>query len=175
MFFVRPLYHSSVFGLILLCFSLSYRYVDSKRAEKLKDLQEKHTLSESQFQKCEIRKQEISTDLNKSRELMRNQDQLKRNIDDNLNYRKTKAEVDELTQEIESLEQKVLSVGSMSTLEAEHKRHLQEKERVLSEVPDLTCSPFSCSSKPVLFSYTIFSFNVVIFQFIFLCNLKLSE
>lgn len=113
------------------------RYLDSKKVERLKDFQEKHTLSESQLQKCENRKQEISADLNKSKELLRNQDQLKRNIDDNLNYRKTKAEVDQLTHEIESLEEKVLSIGSMSTLEADLKRHLQEKERLLSEVPSL--------------------------------------
>lgn len=97
-------------------------------------MQEKHTLFESQLQKCETKKQEISADLNKSKELLRNQDQLKRNIDDNLNYRKTKAEVDELTSEIESLEEKVLNIGSMSSLEADLKRHLQEKERLLSEV-----------------------------------------
>ncbi|OAY65538.1 DNA repair protein RAD50 [Ananas comosus] len=109
-------------------------YLDSKKVERLKDFQEKHTLSESQLQKCENRKQEISADLNKSKELLRNQDQLKRNIDDNLNYRKTKAEVDQLTHEIESLEEKVLSIGSMSTLEADLKRHLQEKERLLSEL-----------------------------------------
>ncbi|XP_064938273.1 DNA repair protein RAD50-like isoform X1 [Musa acuminata AAA Group] len=109
-------------------------YLDSKKVEKLKDLQEKHTLFESQLQKCETKKQEISADLNKSKELLRNQDQLKRNIDDNLNYRKTKAEVDELTFEIESLEEKVLNIGSMSSLEADLKRHLQEKERLLSEL-----------------------------------------
>nr|CAD1836552.1 unnamed protein product [Ananas comosus var. bracteatus] len=101
---------------------------------KAQGFSRKHTLSESQLQKCENRKQEISADLNKSKELLRNQDQLKRNIDDNLNYRKTKAEVDQLTHEIESLEEKVLSIGSMSTLEADLKRHLQEKERLLSEL-----------------------------------------
>ncbi|URE31784.1 Rad50 zinc hook motif [Musa troglodytarum] len=109
-------------------------YLDSKKVEKFKDLQEKHTSFESQLQKCETKKQEISADLNKSKELLRNQDQLKRNIDDNLNYRKTKAEVDELTFEIESLEEKVLNIGSMSSLEADLKRHLQEKERLLSEL-----------------------------------------
>lgn len=97
-------------------------------------MQERHRLSELQLQRCDTRKQEISTDLNKSKELMRNQDQLKRNIDDNLNYRKTKADVDELAHEIESLEEKVLSIGSMSSLEGDLKKHLQTKERLLSEV-----------------------------------------
>lgn len=86
------------------------------------------------MKKCESRKKEILTDLNRSKELLRNQDQLKRNIDDNLNYRKTKAEVDELTREIELLEEKVLALGGSSAIEAEVKKHLKEKERLLSEV-----------------------------------------
>ena len=65
---------------------------------------------------------------------MRNQDQLKRNIDDNLNYRKTKTEVEELSRDIESLEEKILSIGGVSGFEAELKRLLKEKERLLSEV-----------------------------------------
>ncbi|KAM0935845.1 putative DNA repair protein Rad50 [Dioscorea sansibarensis] len=109
-------------------------YQDSRKGEKLKDLQDKHSLSESQLQKCDSMKQQILADLSKSKELMRNQDQLKRNIDDNLNYRKTKAEVEELACEIESLEEKVLSIGGVSAVEANLKRHLQEKERFLSEL-----------------------------------------
>ena len=97
-------------------------------------MQERHTLSLSQLQKCEARKQDISVELDKSKQLLRSQDQLKRNIDDNLNYRKTKAEVDRLTHDIELLEDNVLSIGSMSTIEADLKRHAQEKERLLSEV-----------------------------------------
>ncbi|PKA59648.1 DNA repair protein RAD50 [Apostasia shenzhenica] len=109
-------------------------YLDSKKAERLKELQDKLSLSKSQMQKCEGKKHEISADLIKSKELLRNQDQLKRNIDDNLNYRKTKAEVDEHSREIESLEEKVLAIGGVSAIEADLKRHLQEKERLLSEL-----------------------------------------
>ncbi|CAA6659879.1 unnamed protein product [Spirodela intermedia] len=109
-------------------------YIDSKKGEKLQELQEKNSASETQLQNCEDRKQEISAELNKSKELLRNQDQLKRNIDDNLNYRKTKAEVEELTHQIESLEDKILSIGGVSAVEAELKRHLKEKERLLSEL-----------------------------------------
>nr|ABV90879.1 DNA repair protein Rad50 [Triticum monococcum] len=108
-------------------------YLDSNKVEKLNELQERHTLSLSQLQKCEARKQDISVELDKSKQLLRSQDQLKRNIDDNLNYRKTKAEVDRLTHDIELLEDNVLSIGSMSTIEADLKRHAQEKERLLSE------------------------------------------
>uniref|UniRef100_A0A1D1XWK9 DNA repair protein RAD50 n=1 Tax=Anthurium amnicola TaxID=1678845 RepID=A0A1D1XWK9_9ARAE len=109
-------------------------YIDSKKGEKLRELQEKHSVSESQLQNCEDRKKEISAELNKSKELLRNQGNLKRNIDDNLKYRKTKAEVDELTHQIEALEDKIMSKGGVSTFEADLKRHLQEKERLLSEL-----------------------------------------
>ncbi|KAL6899887.1 hypothetical protein ACP4OV_006545 [Aristida adscensionis] len=108
-------------------------YLVSKRVDRLNELQEKHSLCQSQLQKCEARKQDISADLNKSKELLQSQGQLKRNIDDNLNYRKTKTEVDRLTRDIESLEERVLSIGSLSTIEADLKRHAQEKDRLVSE------------------------------------------
>ncbi|KAL2318750.1 hypothetical protein Fmac_032626 [Flemingia macrophylla] len=78
-------------------------YSNLKKGDRLKELQEKISLSESQLQSCDTRKQEISAELNKSKDLIQNQDQVKRNID-NLNYKKTKVEVDELTHEIETLE-----------------------------------------------------------------------
>ncbi|KAL5992100.1 hypothetical protein ACLOJK_013014 [Asimina triloba] len=109
-------------------------YLDSKKGERLKELQERQTLSESQLQMCEARKQEISAELSKSKGLWQDQGQLKRNIDDNLKYRKTKSEVDELTHEIETLEEEILKIGGVSAFEADLKKHLQEKERLLSEL-----------------------------------------
>ncbi|GJM85048.1 hypothetical protein PR202_ga01463 [Eleusine coracana subsp. coracana] len=108
-------------------------YLDLKKVERLNGLQEKHSLLRTQLKNCEARKQEISAELNKSKELLQSQGQLKRNIDDNLNYRKTKAEVERLTRDIELLEERVLSIGSMSSIEADLKRHWQEKERLNSE------------------------------------------
>ncbi|CAL5058159.1 unnamed protein product [Urochloa decumbens] len=108
-------------------------YLDSKRVERLNDLQERYSLSQSQLENCEAKKEGISVELNKSKELLQGQGQLKRNIDDNLNYRKKKVEVDRLTRDIESLEERMLSIGSSSTIEADLKRHSQEKERLNSE------------------------------------------
>lgn len=88
----------------------------------------------SQLQTLENTKKEISTDLNKSNGLLCNQTQLKRNIDDNLIYRKTKSEVEVLAREIETLEDKILNIGGISSFEGELERHKQEKERILSEV-----------------------------------------
>ena len=91
-------------------------------------------MSESELQSCDIRLQEILAELNKSKDLIRNQDQLRRNIDDNLNYRKTKADVDNLAHEIELLEERILKIGGVSTFEADLLKLSQERERLLSEV-----------------------------------------
>ncbi|XP_038720675.1 DNA repair protein RAD50 [Tripterygium wilfordii] len=109
-------------------------YYDLKKGERLMELQEKRSLSESQLQRCDTRKEEILAELNKSKDLMRNQDLLRRNIEDNLNYRKTKADVDELAQEIESLEEQILKIGGVSTCEAELVKLSKERERLLSEL-----------------------------------------
>lgn len=108
-------------------------YLDSKKNEKLKELQGRHVLCHSQLQSCMAKQQRISAELNKSKELLQGQGQLKRNIDDNLKYRKTKADVEQLTRDIESLEERLLSIGSLSAIEADLKRHSQEKERLNSE------------------------------------------
>ena len=110
------------------------RYSDLKKGDRLKELQEKKSSSESQLQSFDTRKQEILAELNKSKDLMRGQDQLKRNIEDNLNYRKTKAEVDELAHEIETMEENILKAGRISTVETELQKLSQERERLLSEV-----------------------------------------
>ncbi|KAJ4846048.1 DNA repair protein rad50 [Turnera subulata] len=109
-------------------------YNNSKKDQKLKEMQEKLSLSESQLQTCDTRKQEIVAELNKSKQAILNQDNLRRNIEDNLNYRKTKAEVDELTREIESLEEKILNIGGISAFEAENVKLALERERLLSEL-----------------------------------------
>lgn len=127
-----------------------FRYLDLKKGERLKELQEKKAQAESQLQGCDSRKQEILAELNKSKDLMRNQDQLRRNIEDNLNYRKTKADVDELARDIESLEEQILKIGGVSTVEAEIGKLSQERERLLSEV-----LLFLCLQIKILFFFSI--------------------
>ncbi|ONI28862.1 hypothetical protein PRUPE_1G165000 [Prunus persica] len=126
-------YQQEVVALLALISKIK-QYNDEKKGEKLQELQVNKCLSESQLQSCDTRKQEISTELDKSKELKRNQDQLKRNIEDNLNYRKTKAEVEELSHEIESLEDRILKIGGKSKIEAEFGKLSQERERLLSEL-----------------------------------------
>ncbi|KAM7489114.1 hypothetical protein LguiB_026598 [Lonicera macranthoides] len=109
-------------------------YNDFKKGEMLKELEEKKILSESELQRCESRKRELLAELEKSKDLVRSQSELKRNIDDNLDYRKTKAEVDELAHEIELLDERVLKLGGVSSVEAELKKLADERERLLSEI-----------------------------------------
>lgn len=99
---------------------------------------------ESQLLSCDARKQEISAELNKSKDLMRNQDQLRRNIEDNLNYRKTKAEVDKLTREIDLLQERALEIGGISKFEGELRKISEERERLLSEVCMILTSILLC-------------------------------
>ncbi|CAH2059850.1 unnamed protein product [Thlaspi arvense] len=109
-------------------------YHNLKKGERLNDIQEKQRVGESQLQSSEARKNEITAELNKSKDLMRNQDQLRRNIEDNLNYRTTKAEVEELTREIESIEENIFKIGGISAVEAELVKISRERERLLSEL-----------------------------------------
>lgn len=100
----------------------------------MKELQEKKSLLESQLQSCETRMQEIIDELDKRKDLLRNTDLLRRKIEDNLNYRKTKAEVDELEREIEILEENMLKIGVSDTIQTEHQKLSQDRQRLLSEV-----------------------------------------
>lgn len=109
-----------------------------KKGERLEEVRDKKSQSESQLKSCDTRKQDILQELNKSKDLMRQQDQLRRNIEDNLNYRKTKSDVDELACEIEYLEEKKLKIGGFSAVEAELGKLSQERERLLSEVYEIS-------------------------------------
>lgn len=100
----------------------------------MKALQEKQTLLESELKSFETRRNELSEDLEKSRDLVRNQAELRRNIEQNLNYRKEKARLDELTREIESLEDSVREIGGVSKIESLLLKHSQERESLLTEV-----------------------------------------
>lgn len=120
--------------LVILTILLSIRYNDSRKGERLKELQEKQTLSESELGNSDRRTQEIVAELDKSKELIQKQVEVKRNIEDNLNYRKTRDEIDKLTREVESLEEKMMKIGGVSTIEADLVKLSQERERLLSEV-----------------------------------------
>ncbi|KAH6816239.1 DNA repair-recombination protein [Perilla frutescens var. frutescens] len=104
------------------------------KGDKLKALQEKQALSESEHTSYKTRMNELLKDLEKSRELSLNQTELRRNIEENLEYRKVKAKVAELTREIESLEASVLKIGGVPKIESLLLKHSQERESLLTEL-----------------------------------------
>lgn len=108
-------------------------YDELRKGERLKDLREKQSLEEFNLQSYDTRKQELFAEVNKSADLVRNQELLRRNIEDNLNYRRIKAEVDLFTREIESLEEEILKIGGVFTFEADLEKNSKERERLLSE------------------------------------------
>ncbi|KAL0382808.1 UNVERIFIED_CONTAM: DNA repair protein [Sesamum calycinum] len=119
---------------LLNMFSTIKEYDNLNKGEKLKALQEKQALSESELRSCQNRMNELLTELDKSRDLSRNQAELRRNIEENLEYRKLKAQVDQLTREIESLEESVLKIGGVSKIEALLLKLSQERESLLTEL-----------------------------------------
>lgn len=108
-------------------------YYNSNKDKKLIELTEQKARVETQLESCKSRRHEILDEISKSNSLMANQDKLRRNIVDNLNYRKTKAEVDAITHEIELLEDRMMKIGGISKFEDELKKLLQQKEKLQSE------------------------------------------
>ncbi|CAI9260748.1 unnamed protein product [Lactuca saligna] len=99
--------------------------------DKLKDLEEKLRVENSKLENYKIRNQEISAEVSKTENLVLNQDNLRRNIEDNLRYREVKAKVDACTLEIESLEERILGI---SASEAHLGKLTKEREGLLSEL-----------------------------------------
>lgn len=100
----------------------------------MKALQEKQTQLEIELKSCETRMKELLEEVEKSGGLIQKQGIIRRNIDDNLEYRKLKAQVDGLDGEIDSLETRSLQIGGLSQIEAMLLKLSQERESLLTEV-----------------------------------------
>ncbi|KAL3619971.1 DNA repair protein rad50 [Castilleja foliolosa] len=106
---------------------------DNKKEDRLKALQEKQTWLEVDLRNGETRNTELSEEIEKIGDVIQKQEALKRNIEDNLEYRKSKAQVDELTREIESLDERISQIGG-SKIEALLSKLTQERESLLTEL-----------------------------------------
>ncbi|KAK6161690.1 hypothetical protein DH2020_005071 [Rehmannia glutinosa] len=104
------------------------------KEEKLKALQEKETQLKLELKSDETRMNELLKELDKSKELSQTQAEIRRNIQDNLEYRKVKAQVEELTREIESLEDSMLKIGGLSKISSMLVKLSQERESFLTEL-----------------------------------------
>ncbi|KVH90979.1 DNA repair protein Rad50 [Cynara cardunculus var. scolymus] len=106
---------------------LKRKYEKENILEKLKDLEEKQSLEKSKLISNNNKKQELLAEVNKTADVVRNQDKLRRDIEDNLRYREIKAKVDGCTLEIESLEERILGMGGISASEADLGKLKNEK------------------------------------------------
>ncbi|PWA83573.1 DNA repair protein Rad50 [Artemisia annua] len=110
------------------------RYEKENYPEQLKDIEEKQSLEKSELQSYKLKKQQLSAEVSKTADLVRDQEKLKRDIEDNLQYREVKAKVNECTLVIESLEERMLAMGGVSANEADREKLSKERERLLSEL-----------------------------------------
>lgn len=110
------------------------RYEKENIPEKLKDLEEKHSQEKCNLQSYNNKKQDLLAEVNKTEEVVRNQDKVRRDIEDHLQYREIKAKVEGCTLEIESLEERILAIGGISAFEADLGKLSKERERFLSEL-----------------------------------------
>ncbi|KNA17185.1 hypothetical protein SOVF_082430 [Spinacia oleracea] len=109
-------------------------YDETKKEERLKELQVRKSQLESQRENYGQRKKKISDELESAREIKKNQELLRHNIDDNIIYREAKARVADLTRDLELLEQRLVEMGSSEIIESELFKLNKERDRLLSEL-----------------------------------------
>lgn len=114
--------------------SFCNRFWLTKKEQGLKELNERITCEEAE-RKVKVEKlKDLQAEVSKLNEVLRNQTELKRNIDDNLQYRLTVAKEQEVRANIESLEELLVGKGDLPSLEADLKRVMGELQSLLSEV-----------------------------------------
>ncbi|XP_074304186.1 DNA repair protein RAD50 [Silene latifolia] len=109
-------------------------YNEAEKDKRLKERQVKKSEREFMLQNCNQRKKEIADALQSAVESKKSQESVRRNIDDNIKYRNYKSKVDNLTHELETLEQKQVEIGSSKVIEADILKLNQERDRLLSEL-----------------------------------------
>ncbi|GKA14218.1 DNA repair protein RAD50 [Tanacetum coccineum] len=110
------------------------QYEKENFPEKLRDMEEKQSLEKSKLQSYNLKKQQLLAEVTKTSDLVSDQDKLKRDIEDNLQYREVRAKVNECARVIESLEERMLALGGVSANEADRQKLSKERERLLSEL-----------------------------------------
>lgn len=110
------------------------RFLASGKEAKFKEVNERLGSSKSQQEKEEKKKAEVLEELKRNKEYMADHGSVMRNIDDNLKYRKTAKEVQELQQEIEGLEEQIVAIGEASAMETELRKTAGVIQSLLSQV-----------------------------------------
>ncbi|KAL3689049.1 hypothetical protein R1sor_015358 [Riccia sorocarpa] len=108
-------------------------FLASGKEAKFSEINERLSNSEAQQEEEEKKKAELLEELKKNKEYMADHGSVMRNIEDNLKYRKTVREVEELQKEMEALEEQVVAVGEASALETELRRTAGSIQNLLSQ------------------------------------------
>ncbi|BBN10542.1 DNA repair protein RAD50 [Marchantia polymorpha subsp. ruderalis] len=108
-------------------------FLASGKEAKFKEVNERLGSSKSQQEKEEKKKAEVLEELKRNKEYMADHGSVMRNIDDNLKYRKTAKEVQELQQEIEGLEEQIVAIGEASAMETELRKTAGVIQSLLSQ------------------------------------------
>eukprot|EP00850_Spirogloea_muscicola_P018610 SM000172S03083 [mRNA] locus=s172:238718:247159:+ [translate_table: standard] len=108
-------------------------YVAAGKEDRLKEITENLAQSQAQQQALEARLATKLEELGSNQDLLREQASVKRNIDDNINYRKTVMEEEKLAAQIEATQVQIVNIGDPNALESELKSLLQEKQGWLAD------------------------------------------
>ncbi|KAG0587113.1 hypothetical protein KC19_2G141300 [Ceratodon purpureus] len=105
----------------------------SRKEEEFGKLNEQIKRQKAELSEKELQVKNFRDDLTKVAGNLGRQTELKRNIDDNIQYRKLLEDEEEMTRTIEELEEQLASKGDLRTLEADLKRANVDLQRLLSE------------------------------------------
>jgi hypothetical protein len=110
------------------------RFVLSRKEEQLRAVNERLLCKKVEQEEKTAQLNSMQKEYATLKGLIGNQAELKRKIDDNLQYRETRNKEEQMREQIEHLEQQLVSKGELSVLEAGLKRVLSELQSLLSEV-----------------------------------------
>lgn len=119
------------------------RFSLSRKEEELGRLNEQIRRQEAEKSEKENVVKSLRDEVAKLASVVGNQTELKRKIDDNLQYRKYCRDEEEMIQKIEELEKQLADKGDLQTLEADLKRAMNDLQKLLSEVSFLR--RYNCS------------------------------
>jgi DNA repair protein RAD50 len=111
-----------------------HKFVLSRKDEQLRAVNERLLRKKVEQEEKTAQLNSMQKEYATLKGLIGNQAELKRKIDDNLQYRETRNKEEQMREQIEHLEQQLVSKGELSVLEAGLKRVLSELQSLLSEV-----------------------------------------
>lgn len=110
------------------------RFSLSRKEEDFRKVNEQIKRLEADLSEEDRQVKSLRDELAKVAASVGRQTELKRNIEDNIQYRKLLEEEEKMTRTIEELEEQLISMGNLHTLEADLRRANADLQRLLSEV-----------------------------------------